>query len=75
MLIRIRSKTDVQKLATKKFLHSVKAAVMAMDVETLKDDQIAAVYNDFVAMVDAATPEDSSSASGEESSSDSEESL
>lgn len=55
--------TDAQKLATKKFLHSVKAAVMAMDVETLKDDQIAAVYNDFVAMVDAATPEDSSSAS------------
>lgn len=56
--------TDAQKLATKKFLHSVKAAVMAMDVETLKDDQIAAVYNnfvaivynDFVAMVDAATP-------------------
>ena len=35
---------------------------MAMDVETLKDDQLAAVFNDFVALMDAATPEDSSSA-------------
>lgn len=52
--------TDVQKLAVKKFLLSVKGAVMAMDVETLKDDQLAAVFNNFVALVDAATPEDSS---------------
>ena len=54
--------TDAQKLAVKKFLLSVKGAVMAMDIETLKDDQLAAVFNDFVALMDAATPEDSSSA-------------
>lgn len=53
--------TDAQKLAVKKFLLSVKGAVMAMDVETLKDDQLAAVFNDFVALMDAAS-EDSSSA-------------
>ena len=39
--------TDAQKLATKQFLHAVKAAVMAMDVETLKEDQLAAVFNAF----------------------------
>lgn len=55
--------TDEQKIAVKKFLHSVKGAVMAMDVETLKDDQLAAVFNDFVALIEAATSEDSSSAS------------
>lgn len=55
--------TDAQKLAVKKFLLSVKGAVMAMDVETLKDDQLAAVFNSFVTLIDAATPEDSSSAS------------
>ena len=65
--------TDTQKLAVKKFLLSVKGAVMAMDVETLKDDQLAAVFNDFVALMDAATPEDSSedSSSASDSSEDS----
>ena len=48
--------TDAQKLAVKKFLHSVKGAVMAMDVETLKDAQLAMVFNDFVALVDADLP-------------------
>ena len=49
--------TDAQKLATKKFLHSMKAMIMAMDVETLKDDQIAAVYNDFVTLSNVASIE------------------
>lgn len=48
--------TDAQKLAVKKFLHSVKGAVMAMDVETLKDAQLAMVFNDFVALVDSDLP-------------------
>lgn len=51
--------TDAQKLAVKKFLLSVKGAVMAMDVETLKDDQLLVVFNNFVALMDAATLEES----------------
>ena len=52
--------TEEQKLAVKKFLHSVRGAIMAMDVETLKDNQLAEVYSNFVALVDATVPEDSS---------------
>lgn len=34
-------------IAVKKFLHSVKGAVMAMDVDSLKDEQLNEVYSGF----------------------------
>lgn len=49
--------TDAQKLAVKQFLHSVKGAVMAMDVDCLKDDQITAVFNGFKALNEAINEE------------------
>lgn len=45
-----------QKLLTKKFLHAVKNAVMAMDVETLKEDQLSEVFAAFSALVTETAP-------------------
>lgn len=53
-------KLEEKKLAVKKFLHSVKSAIMAMDIETLKEEQLISVFDNFVALIDATVPEDSS---------------
>lgn len=45
-----------QKLLTKKFLHAAKSAIMAMDIETLKDDQLAEVFATFSALVTEISP-------------------
>lgn len=40
-----------QKVLVKKFLHAVKSSVMAMDVDTLKEDQIKEMFDAFSALV------------------------
>lgn len=52
--------TDEQKLAVKKFLYGVKAAVMTMDIDSMSDSALKEVYDGFLTLMDA-TAESASS--------------